>query len=129
MTSIDWLLGAPQFWLGVVSCASFILVISLVAFHSPKRVVEMYRLHDCAPLPPRDPFHRTRSTSRPRGLPLEARRDEKDDLFHTARLTVSEIDAEAREVRAVENRIKEARKRAMWHPHPDDDLPAWKLAW
>ena len=134
-----WLFGAPQFWLGVISCAALVLLAVTPTVFRPRRTVRVYRSYgstpvapsgsvpqvgqfERAPVPPRDPFCKPALVTLPPNLRDSAlRRSEKktsrrepDDPFGRKRT----VDRDA---------IREARKRAVWHPHPDDELPAWRL--
>lgn len=111
-----WLFGAPQFWLGVVACAAFVFLAMAPTALRPRRTVEVYRVYERAPTPLRDPFYKPGSEMYSiRSARVEARRQSH---HRTGRIPV-----------AGSRTVHEARKRAVWHPHPDDELPPWKLLW
>ena len=87
---------------------------------SPRRTVRVVTLTDRAPVPYSDPFYK----SDPEGLRHirtgTALREHRERLkqAHPSYDTLSYSQSP---------RIKEARKKAVWHPHPDDSLPSWGL--
>ena len=109
--TITWLLGAPQFWMGFVACTVLVFLALLPAALFPRRKVLVYSIPDHAPIPPSDPFYKPGSEKRTPNRAGTALRENREKL---------------RERRSAQPKhISEARKRAVWHPHPDDVLPSW----
>ena len=111
--AVDLLLGAPQFWLGVVACAALVLVAVAPSALRPRRTVEVYRIFDRAPAPVRDPFYKPGPVVHPAMPPRATTRAEGSAPYLTGRAPALK-----------RNAIREARKRAVWHPHPDDEQPS-----
>lgn len=113
METAIWLLSAPEFWWGVVICATVVLVALLPAVLFPhRRIVEVYHLHDRAPVPLQDPFLRPDS-----GLHNSS---SSTGALKEHRYTPGKYHAGNR--RPPSRAVTEGRKRAHWHPHPDDDF-------
>lgn len=113
-----WLLGAPQFWLGFVACATLVFLALLPRTLFPRKRAVVYSVTDRAPAPFSDPFHKPgngTSMSTRTGTAL---------LEHRKHLKETRPSYDSRRPTRPGN-IAEARKRAVWHPHPDDDLPSW----
>ena len=109
-------MGAPQFWLGVAACTALVLVSVAPSALHPRRTVEVYKVFDRAPAPVRDPFYKPGPLAHPAIPPHATPRARGSAPHRTGRTPAREREA-----------ITESRKRAVWHPHPDDELPPWKL--
>ena len=116
--TLTWLLSAPQFWYGFVACAALTFLALLPTMLFPRRTVIVYSIPDRAPVPQVDPFYkpgfdnasgRTVTALRPQG---EKRRQ-------------AQAPWDKRPPSLRRYRIGQARKKAIWHPHPDDSLPSW----
>lgn len=112
---VGWLLGAPQFWLGAARAALDLLAAARSVLR-PRKTVEGYRISERAPAPPRDPFYKAGPVVRPVAPQPTATRARSTSPYRTGRIPAPR-----------RNAMGEARKRAVWHPHPDDDLPPWRL--
>ena len=135
-----WLFGAPQFWLGAISCAALVLLAATPMAFRPRRTVRVYPTYGSTPVapsdlslrvgqfewaPPRDPFCKPTLVTRPPDLlDFALRRSEKKTGKKTSRREAGDPFGRKRTVDR--DAIREARKRAVWHPHPDD-VPTWKL--
>ncbi len=112
--TIVWLTSVPQFWYGVVACASLVFLALLSAALFPRRTVIIYSLPEPSP----SPFKRIHSTSQVSliGPYLHAPTPHCGNTPGQA-----QGDLRISEKRASQPRhIKDARKRAIWHPHPND---------
>ena len=115
---MTWLLGAPQFWYGFVVCAALIFLALLPRVLFPRRKVIIYSIPERAPIPLFDPFYKLGAENHVSDRQGTSLREHREKL---------------KEARSPYNKrrssqpthIKEARKRAVWHPHPDDSLPVW----
>lgn len=115
-----WLLSAPQFWYGFVACAVLVFLALLPSALFPRRTVVVYTMPDRAPSPTRDPFYKPgsgRYLSPNAGTALRE---------HRSRLAEERRERSNPNQRSQGGRINDARKRAIWHPHPDD-LQTWGL--
>ena len=66
----------------------------------------------------RDPFHKPGTRVRPAVAPRVATGAQGYVPYRTGRNPLPKRSA-----------FSEARKRAVWHPHPDDELSPWKMVW
>ena len=116
--TVSWLLSAPQFWLGFVACAVLVFLAVLPGALFPRKRVIVYSIPDHAPIPSRDPFYKPGSEKRVPNRAGTALRENREKL--------KELRPAHGEYHSPQPKhISEARKRAVWHPHPDDALPSW----
>ena len=116
--TVIWLLGVPQFWLGFVACAVLVLLALLPASLFPRRKVIVYSIPDHAPIPSEDPFYKPASEKRRPSRTGTMAVENREKLGERRPAHDGRRSAQPRY-------ISEARKRAVWHPHPDDALPSW----
>ena len=113
-----WLLGAPEFWYGFAACAVLVFLALLPSTLFPRRTVTVYTVPDRAPTSSQDPFYKPGSSRYISSNKNTALRE------HRSRLMEERREHGSNDQRSQSNRIRSARKRALWHPHPDD-LQTW----
>jgi hypothetical protein len=118
--TLTWLLSAPQFWYGFVACAALVILALLPTALFPRRTVLVHSTPVRAPVPLSDPFYKPGPYKR---LPTRARTALRE---HREKLEETRPPFDARRSSRLAH-INEARKQAIWHPHPDDAVPYWNL--
>ena len=117
--TLIWLLSAPQFWYGFVACAALVLLALLPRALFPRRKIVVYSPIDPAPAPSSDPFYKPGAE---RYLPNRTGTALRE---HREKLNETRPSYDGRRPSPQPGHINEARKRAVWYPHPDDALPSW----
>ena len=113
-----WLLGAPQFWYGFVACATLVFLALLPSIPFPRKGVIVYDIPERAPVPTSDPFYKPGSRRYTTNRMGTARREHRHGLAEERLHSGTKHNPQR-------GRTDSARKkRAIWHPHPDDQ-PTW----
>lgn len=138
-------LGRTPVLAGGLACAALVLVAVVPTAFRPSRTTRVYGTYGPvpvatpgplrfarAPAPERDPFCKPNLVTRPPDLLDGALREPEEEHTRTFRRKPVRRGREGAgpsgQGWAVDRlAIDEARKRAVWHPHPDDELPAWKM--
>ncbi|QIN79032.1 hypothetical protein GBA65_11425 [Rubrobacter marinus] len=114
-------MGDPRFWYGFVACAALVFLALLPGVLFPRRrTVVLYEPHDRAPVPYSDPFYNAGSEKLRHARTGTALREHRERLKQTRLSYDTRRSPQA-------SHIREARKLAVWHPHPDDAMPSWGL--